>query len=490
MTIVRDKLFIDGQWRPAASPRFSHVINPATEEVYAGVVEASAADVAAAISAARTAFDTGLWPRMKPSERARARGRMAEIMRRRQRELADLDVLEAGRARMLAESLFVDVPIAHVEDMAERVLPSFPFSEGMLPYVSEHGVGSGVVRRERYGVASVITPYNAPFFLAAFKLAPALAAGCTVVLKPSPFTPLSAFVVAEIAEEAGLPPGVVNVVTGAPDVAATLTTHPAVDVVSFTGSDVVGRKIMGQAADTLKKVVLELGGKSANIVCADADLSRVVPDVLMNFTVNAGQGCSMLTRTIVHQSLHDELVAGLKAALDHVKVGDPADPTVTMGPLISAAQRQKVETLIRSGLDEGARIACGGGRPAHLDKGFFVEPTVFVDVDNKMTIAQREFFGPVAVVIPFRTDDEAVALANQSDYGLAGGVWSADPGRAFRIGEQIRAGMVSINGGGSGLSPHGPFGGYKQSGIGREWGRWGLEEFLQHKQLVWSMAKG
>jgi aldehyde dehydrogenase (NAD+) len=490
MTTVRDNMFIGGRWVAASSGKTSPVVNPATEAVYADVAEASVADVEAAIQAARKAFDDGPWPRMKPADRGRVLGRMAEIMRRRQQELADLDVLEAGRARMLAESLFVEIPIAHFEDMAERVLPAFPFSEGMDPYVASHGIGSGVIRREPYGVASIITPYNAPFFLAAFKLGPALAAGCTTVLKPSPFTPLSAFVMAEIAEEAGLPPGVLNVVTGSPEVGAALTSHPGVDLVSFTGSDTVGRKIMGQAADTLKKVVLELGGKSANIVCDDADLSRVLPDVLMNFTINAGQGCSMLTRTLVHESLHDDLVTGLKAALSEVKVGDPADPTVTMGPLISAPQRAKVEQLIQAGIKEGAQLACGGGRPAHLDKGFFVEPTVFVNVDNSMSIAQREFFGPVSVVIPFKTDAEAVRLANHSDYGLAGGVWSANPARALNIADQVRAGTVSVNGGGAGLSPHGPFGGYKQSGIGREWGKWGLEEFLQHKQIVWSAAKG
>jgi aldehyde dehydrogenase (NAD+) len=488
--IRREHLYIGGNWVSPVSTQTLEAINPATEDVIGVVPQANEADVVAAIAAARAAFDEGPWPRMTPRERSAVLLRMAEIMRRRQAEIVDLDIAEVGRARLMSESIFVDIPIEHWEDMAGRILPAYAFEQPMLPQVNAYGVGQGVVHREAYGVASIITPYNAPFFLAAFKLAPALAAGCTTILKPSPNTPLSAFLMAEIADEAGLPPGVLNVVTGPPAVSALLTSHPSVDVVSFTGSDGVGRQIMSQASDTLKKVILELGGKSANIVCDDADLAKVIPDVLMSITITCGQGCANLTRTLVHESLHDELVAGLKLALDQIKIGDPADPTVTMGPLISAAQRQRVEDLIKIGIEEGAQVVHGGGRPYGLDKGFFIEPTVFVDVDNTMAIAQREFFGPVNVVIPFRTDEEAIRLANQSDYGLSGGVWSGDPARAYRIASQLRTGMVSLNGGGPGLTPHAPFGGYKNSGIGREWGTWGLEEFLQHKALVWSMATG
>jgi aldehyde dehydrogenase (NAD+) len=307
-----------------------------------------------------------------------------------------------------------------------------------------------------------------------------------VVLKPAPTTPLEAFLLGEIADEAGLPPGVLNIVTG--DVAAgqALTSHPAVDVVSFTGSDSVGRLVYAQAAPTLKKVILELGGKSASIVLPDADLARVAPNVALNMTAQAGQGCSLLTRTLVHESRLDELVGLVKSALDAVKVGDPADSATTMGPLISAAQRAKVESLIQAGRDEGAQIVYGGGRPAGLERGFFVEPTLFVNVDNSMTIAQREFFGPVGVVIPFRHEEEAVRLANESDFGLAGGVWAADPVHAYRLATRIRAGMVYINGGGAGSSPHTPFGGYKASGLGVERGEYGLEEFLLSKSIIWS----
>jgi acyl-CoA reductase-like NAD-dependent aldehyde dehydrogenase len=414
---------------------------------------------------------------------------MADAMERRANELKELAVREAGSTRALADTLQVGIPLLHFRDMAERVLPQFPFEKPMPPTVGAT-LAQGVVRREPYGVAALISAYNFPLFLNILKLAPALAAGCTVVLKPAPATPLQAFVFGEMADEAGLPPGVLNIVTGDAAAGQALTTHPGVDIVSFTGSDAVGRLVYSQAAPSLKKVVLELGGKSANIITADADLERVVPTVMFAMTTHAGQGCSLLTRTLVHRSRLDELVSLVKAALDKVKVGNPADPDVTMGPLISAAQRAKVEGLIRTGQREGAHIAYGGGRPAGLDKGFFVEPTLFVNVANSMQIAQQEFFGPVGVIIPFSTDEEAVRLANASDFGLGGGVWSGDPVRAYGIARQLRTGTVTVNGGGGGLSPHAAFGGYKQSGLGREWGEHGLSEFLQTKSITWGVAAG
>ena len=481
------RLFIDGEWQDSEGDGVITVTNPATEEVIGRVPEATEGDVLRAIAAARKAFDGGPWPRMSPRERSEVLVRMADIMDRRFDELKALNIAEAGSTHMLADSIQVRLPIDHLRHVAEKTLLSFPFEKAIQPEYTFGALTSGMVRREPYGVAALISAYNFPFFLNIMKLAPALAAGCTVVLKPAPTTPMEAFIIGEIAEEAGLPAGVLNVVTG--DIAAgqALTTHPDVDLVSFTGSDLVGRLVMAQAAPTLKKVILELGGKSANIVLDDVtDLAPVVQSVIGNMIVHAGQGCALLTRTLVHRSRFDELVGAVKAGLDYIKVGDPADPETLMGPLISEAQRGKVEALIRVGLDEGAQIAYGGGRPVGLEKGYYVEPTLFVDVDNSMSIAQKEFFGPVGVVIPFDDDEEAVRLANDSEYGLGGGVWSADAVRAYRVAAELRTGSVSINGGGPGVSPHVPFGGYKQSGLGREWGEFGLDEFLQTKSIVWS----
>lgn len=477
-------LFIDGSWTDGHGGTAVGVLNPATEEVIAEVPEATPADVDAAVAAARRAFDEGPWPTMKPAERAKILAAMAEELSRRRAELVELNIAEAGSTRMIAELLQVGTPIDHFADMADRVLPQFPFQTPVAP-IFGNGIGQGIVTREPYGVAALITAFNFPFLLNLAKLGPALAAGCTAVLKSSPYTPLEALVLGEVAEAAGLPPGALNVVTG--DVAAgeTLTRHPGVDIVSFTGSDSVGRKVYAQGADTMKKVVLELGGKSANIILDDADLDAVMESVLAGFITHAGQGCALLTRILVHQSLHDELVARIVATLGFISVGDPADPATLMGPLIRDVQRQRVESMIAAGVEDGAQIAFGGKRPAHLDRGFFLEPTLFVGVDNAMRIAQDEFFGPVGVVIPFRDDDDAVRIANDSRYGLAGGVWSADPQRAAGVAHRLRTGMVVINGGGGGLNPAAPFGGYKYSGIGREFGEYGLSEFLQHKALQW-----
>jgi aldehyde dehydrogenase (NAD+) len=483
------RLFIDGKWVDGSGDETLTVINPATEAVIGTVPLGTVADAEAAVKAARRAFDDGPWGRSTPMERASFLLRMADILQRRWDELIDLNIAEAGSTRALAAFLQVGAPLEHLRDYAERVLPSYQFDTPMMPYIGAGGlagIGQGIVQREAIGVASLITPYNFPLFLNVFKLGPALAAGCTVVLKPSPDTPLEALILGEVAEEAGLPPGVLNIVTGDIDASAELTRSPMVDMVSFTGSDAVGRKVYAQGSETLKRVVLELGGKSASILLEDADLEKAAPDVIQNFTIHAGQGCSLLTRTLVHESRFDELVSLVKAGLDHIKVGDPADDSVTMGPLISPAQRERVEALVRTGQREGGQIAYGGNRPAGLGKGFFFEPTLFVDVDNSMTISRREVFGPVGVIIPFKDDDEAVAIANDSEFGLGGGVWSGDPVRAYGAARRMRTGSVIVNGGGGGgLNPYAPFGGYKHSGLGREWGAAGMEEYLQQKSITW-----
>jgi aldehyde dehydrogenase (NAD+) len=478
------QLYIDGKWTDGASTEEVEVLNPASEEIIATVPQGTPSDVKAAVDAARRAFDSGPWSEMGHSRRAQVMLRMAEEFDRRREELIDLNIAEAGSTRALAEFLQIAAPIEHFADLAGRVVSGFDFERPLRP-VFGRGIGQGMVVREPYGVAALVTAFNFPFYLNLFKIGPALAAGCTVVLKPSPYTPLEALVIGEVAEAAGLPAGVLNIVTGDVDSGQTLTTHPDVDVVSFTGSDVVGRSVLKQSADTLKKVLLELGGKSANIILEDADLDKVLQSVLGGFITHAGQGCALMTRVLVHQSLFDDLVTRVKATLGFLKIGDPSDPTVMMGPLIRESQRKKVEQMIHSALDEGAQIEYGGGRPSHLEKGFFVEPTLLSNVDNSMQIARKEVFGPVAVVIPFSDEREAVRLANDNEYGLAGGVWSADPLRALQIARQLRVGTVIVNGAGGGLNPDGPFGGYKQSGVGRENGQYGLSEFLQHKAIHW-----
>lgn len=489
--VSRDaRLYIDGHWVPSAGNRTRPVVNPATEQAVCEVSEASAADIDTAVAAARRAFDDGRWSELPLRDRGTVLSRFVALLQERRDDVVDTVVTEVGTPVKLARGLQVATPLEHLADMVDRVLPTYPFMTGMPPTFGD-GIGQGVVIREPAGVVAAITPFNYPFFTCLSKIGPALAAGCTVVLKPAPATPLSALLIAEVADDAGLPPGVLNVVTsGDAEAGRRLTSHAGVDVVSFTGSVPVGAAISAQAAPTIKKVGLELGGKNADIVLSDADLKRAIAHFAYGFTRNSGQGCGCMTRLIVDASRHDEAVELLLEAVAGYVVGDPRDDATDLGPLISAAQRDRVEEYVRIGVEEGAVLAYGGGRPAHLKTGFYVEPAVFTGVAPTMRVAREEIFGPVAVVIPVADDAEAVAVANDSEFGLSGAVWSGDPQRAFAVARRLRTGQVTVNGGGGGTNPFAPYGGYKHSGIGREFGEAGLNEYLETKAVLWGVAPG
>jgi aldehyde dehydrogenase (NAD+) len=480
---------VDGRWRDARSGEDAPVINPATESEITRVGVGGIDDIEDAVTAARRAFDEGSWGRLTVGERTAALARFVDVLHRRRSDFIEVTIREAGAPRKLAEGIQVQVPLDSARDFVERVLPTYGFSQPMAPTFG-FGIGQGIVLREPVGVVAAITPFNYPTHTNLSKVMPALAGGNTVILKPSPYTPLAALLLAEIAEEAELPPGVFNVVTAGPEASRRLTSHPAIDMVTFTGSETIGQQVMAQAAATSKKVLLELGGKSANVLFEDANLDKAIAHAGLSFTRHSGQGCACLTRILAHESIHDEVVERLSAFLATLKIGDPYDPDTDMGPLISERQRQRVERYVGIGRDEGCDLAYGGRRPENLIHGFFVQPSLFGNVKNSATIAQEEIFGPVGVVIPFQHDDEAVTIANDSRYGLSGAVWSADTKRAFAVAKRIRTGGVTINGGGGGTNPYAPFGGYKNSGVGREVGEAGLSEYLETKSVTWGVSAG
>lgn len=468
---VRDKIYIDGAWVPSAGTGTLDVINSSTEEVMGTIPEGTADDVEKAVAAAKAAFPA--WSQLPREERGKYIQRIAEGLGARMAEIGQVVAGEVGMPLNLSNMIQAGMPIQNWAAIP-GILDSFEF---------ETQVGNSLVVREPVGVVGAITPWNYPLHQITLKVAPALAAGCTVVLKPSEVAPLNAFILAEVIHDVGLPNGVFNLVTGVgPVVGEAIAAHKDVDMVSFTGSTRAGKRVAELCAQRVARVALELGGKSANVILPDADLSKAVPDGVFKAFLNSGQTCSALTRMLVPRDKLAEVEQLAAATAAGFQPGDPFGGAAMLGPLVSAAQRERVRGYIQKGIDEGAKLLVGGAEaPEGLEKGFYVQPTVFSDVTNDMTIAREEIFGPVLSILPYDTEEEAIEIANDTEYGLSGGVWSGDAEHAKEVALKLRTGQVEVNGGA--FNTAAPFGGYKQSGLGREGGVFGLEEFLETKSL-------
>jgi aldehyde dehydrogenase (NAD+) len=468
---VRERIFIGGEWVEPSGSRPIEVINATTEEVMGTVPACDETDADRAVAVAREAFED--WSQTSREERAGYLSAIAAGLGSRAEEIAATISQELGMPLKLSQMIQVGLPTGQFAAMPKL----------MEEIAWEEQIGNSTVLREPVGVLGAITPWNYPLNQIAAKVAPALAAGCTVVLKPSEVTPLNAFLLAEVVEAAGLPAGVFNLVTGTgPVVGEAIAGHPGVDMVSFTGSTRAGRRVSELASATVKPVAMELGGKSPNLILDDADLARAVPDGVAKCFLNSGQTCSALTRMLVPRRLLAEAEKLAAAAAESFTPGDPFGEGTRLGPLVSEVQRERVRGYIEKGQGEGAKLLTGGAEPPEgLDRGYFVRPTVFSEVTPEMTIAQEEIFGPVLVIQPYEGEDDGVRIANDSAYGLAGGVWSGDRERAIAVARRIRSGQIEINGGA--FNPLAPFGGYGQSGHGRENGRYGIEELLQVKSL-------
>jgi acyl-CoA reductase-like NAD-dependent aldehyde dehydrogenase len=468
---VRDRIFIGGEWVAPAGNETIAVVNPTTEEPLGSTPAGGPADVDRAVAAARGALEG--WAATPPAERGEHLAAIAAGLTERREEIAAAITAELGMPLNLSKAIQVGLPTG-----------AFASMPGLIDAITwEEEIGNSRVLREPVGVLGAITPWNYPLHQIAAKVAPALAAGCTVVVKPSEIVPLNAFLLAEVIAATDLPAGVFNLVTGTgPVVGEAIAGHAGVDMVSFTGSTGAGRRVSELAAATVKPVAMELGGKSPNLILEDADFGRAVPDGVAKCFLNSGQTCSALTRMLVPRARLAEAEELAVATAETFTPGDPFDPDTRLGPLVSARQRERVRDFIGKGEDEGARFLTGGAAPPDgLDRGFFVRPTVFSDVAPEMTIAQEEIFGPVLAIQPYEDTDDAVRIANSTPYGLAAGVWSADPERAVAVARRVRGGQIEINGGA--FNPLAPFGGYGQSGHGRENGRFGIEELLQVKSL-------
>jgi len=472
----REQIYLDGAWLDSAGTGRLQVTNSATEQVMGHVPEGTPADVDRAVDAAKRAFPG--WAATPREERGKYLTRVSEALAARAEELATLMAQEVGTPFFLAKAIQVGLPTA-----------TFGSQAGYLDALAEEEtVGNALIAREPVGVVGAITPWNYPLHQIAAKVAPALAAGCTVVLKPSEVAPLNAFVLAEVMAEVGLPPGVFNLVTGIGSVVGeAIAAHPEVDMVSFTGSTAAGKRVMSVAAGSVKRLALELGGKSPFVILPDADIEKAAARGVQAAFLNSGQTCSALTRMVAPRSKLAEIETAVKAVIARTKVGDPFGEGVFLGPLISQTQHDRVTGYIKLGLEEGARLVVGGAdKPEGLETGYYVQPTVFSDVTPQMRIAQEEIFGPVLVIQPYDDDDDsaddAVRIANDTLYGLAGGVFGGDLAAATAVARRIRAGQVEVNGGA--FNPFAPFGGYKQSGNGRELGHFGLDEFLETKAVL------